>query len=338
MFTLGQYYAILNSSNKVNIKTRGYRGMAKVFSLINHKGGVAKSVSTSNIGVELANTYGLKVLMVDLDPQANLTIISGVEPESLDMTISDVLVSYSKKDRVKIEEVIIQLSDNLYLAPSIIDLAATDTILQSVMSREYVLKKALSSVMDLFDVVLIDCPPSLGLLPLNALSSSDFVIIPCATEYLAYRGLKLILDTISGVKENLNENLELYGMLATRHKRTTHSKEILDLLQENYNVLGVIPEQIKVSDAMYSDDGTIVSYDSNSKPAIAYKLVAHDMVKNLDLLYNDIGLISIEKELCKVLLKHFNQNDKLEEDVKKAYSDVVIEHYENLKELFKETL
>lgn len=290
---------LLQVNKETSIKGGVLRGMCKVFSLINQKGGVAKSISTLNLGVELSNTYGLKVLIVDLDPQSNLTIISGVEPENLEMTIADVLISYSQKERIKIEEVILQLNDNLYLAPSIIDLSAADTFLQNIMSREYVLQKALSSVKDLFDVVLIDCQPSLSLLPLNALACSDYVIIPCSTEYLAYRGLGLIDDTIERVKENLNEKLELYGVIATKHEsRTLHNKEILELLEEHYNVLGIVPKSTKVSDAIYSEGGAIVTNAPKSKPAMAYKLIALDIAKSL---FKNVFTDEVMGDVCDLL-------------------------------------
>lgn len=250
-----------------------------IFSVINQKGGVAKTASTYNIGYELAKN-GLKVLIVDLDPQANLTVIAGIEPETLEKTMADVLISYSRKDRMPIEEVILQLNDNLYLAPAIIDLSAADTILQNVMSREYILKKALSQVTDLFDIVLIDCQPSLSLLPLNALACCDEVIIPCSTEYLAYRGLELIEDTLDRVRENLNEKIKLHGVIATKYEENTlHAKEILELLQSKYNVLGIVPKSIKVSDAMYSKSGSVTDYAPDSKPAKAYKEIAENIAK-----------------------------------------------------------
>lgn len=253
----------------------------RIIAFANHKGGVSKSTSSYNLAWELAKK-GLQVLMVDLDPQANLTAIAGIEPETLEKTIADVLISYSQKQRMKIEEVILQISDNLYLAPAIIDLSAADTLLQNVMSREYVLKKALSSVVDTFDCIILDCQPSLSLLPLNALACCTDVIVPCSTEYLAYRGLSLIEDTMSRVKENLNEDINFYGIIATKHESTLHSKEILDLLQANYNVIGVVPKSIKVSDAMYSPTGSVTEFAPSSKPAIAYKQIANKI-------YNDFG-------------------------------------------------
>lgn len=254
--------------------------MARTFCMINQKGGVSKTSSTYNICYELAKK-GLKVLAIDGDPQANLTAMASIEPETLDCTIANVLMSYSGKEKIKIEECILELNENFYIAPSIIDLSAADNILMGTMSREYVLKKALAPVQDMFDVIFIDCQPSLSLLPLNALACSTDVIIPCCTEYLAYRGLELLEDTIERVRENLNENLNVYGVIATKHENTLHNREILEKLQERYRVLGIVPKSVKVSDAMYSETGSVIEFAPNSKPAIAYKQITQGIYEDL---------------------------------------------------------
>ena len=256
-------------------------GKTRIFSTLLQKGGSGKSTSTYNLGYELASR-GLKVLIVDFDPQANLTEIAGISPESLKTTIADVLLSYAGTDKKKIEECILQLTDNLYLAPSIIDLSAADSILMSAMSREYILKKVLSTVKNSFDCIFIDCQPSLSLLQLNALACSDHVIVPCCAEYLHYRGLRLLESTIGMVKENLNEALNIYGLIVTRYERTNHNKEILEKLEgDGHHILGVVPKAIAVSDAIYDSSGAIVSSDPDSPAAIAYKQIA-------DIIYNDI--------------------------------------------------
>lgn len=256
-------------------------GKPVIFSVINQKGGVNKTTISYNLGYLLAQK-GLKVLMVDLDPQANLTILCGIEPSTLERSIADVLISYTKKERVSMDECILQISENLFVAGSIIDLSAADTLLQGTMSREYVLKKALNQVSDMFDIIIIDCQPSLSLLPLNALACSTHVIVPCSTQYLAYRGLGLIEDTLERVKENLNENLAMYGVIATMVENTLHSKEILEFLEKEYNVIGTIPKSVKVSDAAYSQSGAITEFAPNSKPARAYEAIA-------DKVYKDFG-------------------------------------------------
>jgi len=247
--------------------------MCSIFTIINQKGGVAKTTSTLAISSELAKK-GLRVLMVDLDPQANLTTIAGLEPKDLEKTIATIFIAFCQKKRLSLDTVILQLKENLFLAPSVIDLSAADTYLQNTMSREFVLKRILAPVLPAFDAILIDCQPSLSLLPLNALACSTDVIIPCSTEYLSYRGLELIKETVAEVQESLNENLKIDGVIATKHESsTTHNREILDLLEKNYHVLGVIPKSVKVSDAMY-DASSITDVSPTSKPAIAYKEVA----------------------------------------------------------------
>ena len=253
----------------------------KIFATLLQKGGSGKSTSTYNLGYELASR-GLKVLIIDFDPQANLTEIAGISPESLDSTIADVLLSYAGANRKKMEECILQLNDNLYLAPSIIDLSAADSILMSAMSREYILKKALSPIKDNFDCIFIDCQPSLSLLPLNALACSDHVIVPCCAEYLHYRGLRLLENTVGMVKENLNEDLSLYGLVITRFEKTNHNKEILEKLKsDGYNILGIVPKAIAVSDAIYDASGAIVASDPGSPAARAYKEVADVIYKDM---------------------------------------------------------
>ena len=255
------------------------KDMTRIFSTLLQKGGSSKSTSTYNLGHELAER-GLKVLLIDLDPQANLTELAGLSPESLDCTIADILLSYAGTERKPIEDCILQLGDNLYIAPSIIDLSAADSLLMSAISREYILKKALAPIKNVFDIIFIDCSPSLGLLPLNALACSTDIIIPCCAEYLHYRGLRLLERTIEMVRDNLNENLNVYGIIVSRYERTKHNKEILDKLNEDYRVLGVVPKSIAVSDAVYGT-GPVVASAPDNQAAIAYKSIA-------DIIYQDI--------------------------------------------------
>lgn len=161
----------------------------KVYSLINQKGGVAKTTSTYNISRKLAEK-GNRVLMVDMDPQASLTISTGIEPEELDKTIADVMISFNGRKKENISNTIIQIEENLHLVPSIIDLTAADNLLHNEMSRESILKRALRSVRDYYDYCLIDCPPALNQLSINALVAANYCIIPVACEYLAFRGLE----------------------------------------------------------------------------------------------------------------------------------------------------
>ena len=252
---------------------------SSIWAFLNMKGGVSKSTSTLNIGIELATAYGLKVLLVDNDAQASLSIMLGIEPENLERTIADVLVSYNNpKERTTMEDVMLKLSDNLFLIPSTIDLAAADLALQSVLlGRERVLEKSLSPLLAAhgFDVVLIDNQPSLSLLPLNALCCASHLIVPSSTEYMSYRGLNLIEDTVERVRENLNPSLEMFGIIASRHKpRNLHNREVLELLQKKWEVIGIVEESTKVPDSIYHESHSVIYSAPNSKPAAAYQQIA----------------------------------------------------------------
>lgn len=248
-----------------------------IWSFLNMKGGVSKSTSTLNVGIELATAYNLKVLLVDNDPQASLSIMLGIEPENLEKTIADVLISYNHKDHTTMEDVMLQISSNLFLIPSTIDLAAADMVLQSViLGRERVLGKTLQPLIEKydFDVVLIDNQPSLSLLPLNALCCSNYIIVPSSSEYMSYRGLNLIDDTLVRVRENLNPGLKMFGIIASRHKpRNLHNREVLELLKSKWEVIGVVDESTKVPDSIYHESRSVIYSDPKSKPAVAYKKI-----------------------------------------------------------------
>lgn len=250
----------------------------KTYCIINQKGGVAKTTSTYNISRKLSEK-GFRVLMVDMDPQASLTISTGIEPEDLEKTIADVMISFNGRKKENIANTIIQIEENLHLVPSIIDLTAADNLLHNEMSRESILKRSLKTVRDYYDYCLIDCPPALNQLSINALVASDYCIIPVACEYLAFRGLEMLNDTISQVQENLNPELKVLGVVATFHNRTIHARENLNRLREGYNVLGVIGTTVRARDAVYSGK-PIVSYDPKSKVAQEYSQITERIVVN----------------------------------------------------------
>ena len=217
--------------------------------------------------------------MVDMDPQASLTISTGIEPEELEKTIADVMISFNGRKKENISNTIIQIEENLHLVPSIIDLTAADNLLHNEMSRESILKRALKSVREYYDYCLIDCPPALNQLSINALVAADFCIIPVACEYLAFRGLEMLNDTISQVQESLNPDLKVLGVLATFHNRTIHARENLEKLKEGYNVIGVIGTTVKARDSVYSGK-PIVVYDPKSKVAQEYSEITERIVVN----------------------------------------------------------
>ena len=197
--------------------------MGRVIAFANQKGGVAKTTTTLNLGVAFAE-QGLKVLLIDLDPQGNLTMSQGLNPDSIERSMFDVLVH-----RLPIEEVIHHAEVDL--AVSSIDLAGAELALSSMIGRERALEKALAPVKDNYDYVLIDTPPSLGLLTINALVASNGVIVPVQCEYLSLRGLVQLENTLSMIRENLNPNVEIEGILPTMYdSRTLHSREAVEIL------------------------------------------------------------------------------------------------------------
>ena len=243
-----------------------------IISMVNQKGGVAKTTSTLNIGALLAE-QGKKVLMIDLDPQSSLTISLGIEEEQFEYSMYDVMC-----EGIEIDKVILQVKENLFIAPAIIDLSVAELQLVNEMARESLLKKRIAKIKDDYDYIVIDCPPSLGLLVVNALNVTDKVIIPCTTSYLSYRGLKLLLNTVEKVKNNLNFELEVMGVIATMYdKRTTHAREVLELLEEKHKVLGKIGTSIQAQDCIL-EGKALVDYNSKHPIVQAYREVVEVII------------------------------------------------------------
>ena len=247
--------------------------MGRVISFANQKGGVAKTTTTLNLGVALAERE-LKVLLVDLDPQGNLTMSQGLNPDTIERSMFDVLVH-----RLPIEEVIHHAEVDL--AVSSIDLAGAELALSSMIGRERALEKALAPVKENYDYVLIDTPPSLGLLTINALVASNGVIVPVQCEYLSLRGLVQLENTLSMIRENLNPDVGIVGILPTMYdKRTLHSREAVEILQENFGDL-VFDTKIKKT-VRYAEapvKGTsVLKYDPSGSAAQAYRDLAKEVL------------------------------------------------------------
>lgn len=245
----------------------------KVIAIANQKGGVAKTTTTHNIGVALAAAEK-KVLLIDLDSQASLTISVGLEPLEVQRTIVDVL----KKDGEPIGECIQQLNERLHIVTSIIDLAPMEMEMLSRASREKILDRSLRPVRELYDFILIDCPPQLSILTINALSCADGVIIPVKTDYLAYRGLTQLQDSIQEIQELINPELKVLGVIATLHDtRVSDDREILELLMKEYNLLGVIKRLAVAKKGLY-DGLAAVEQAPDSQIALEYTAIAKMMI------------------------------------------------------------
>jgi chromosome partitioning protein len=257
------------------IRTETAKGapMGRVISFANQKGGVAKTTTTLNLGVALAE-QDLKVLLVDLDPQGNLTMSQGLNPDTIERSMFDVLVH-----RLPIQEVIHHAEVDL--AVSSIDLAGAELALSSMIGRERALEKAIVPVKDGYDYVLVDTPPSLGLLTINALVASNGVIVPVQCEYLSLRGLVQLENTLSMIRENLNPDVGIEGILPTMYdSRTLHSREAVEILQENFGDLVFdtkIRKTVRYAEAPVKGT-SVLKYDPSGSAAEAYRELAKEVL------------------------------------------------------------
>jgi chromosome partitioning protein len=247
--------------------------LGRVIAFANQKGGVAKTTTALNLGVAFAE-QGVKVLLVDLDPQGNLTMSQGLNPDAIERSMFDVLVH-----RVPITDVIHHTEVDL--AVSSIDLAGAELALSSMIGRERALEKALAPVKDNYNYVLVDTPPSLGLLTINALVASNGVIVPVQCEYLSLRGLVQLENTLSMIRENLNPDVAIQGILPTMYdKRTLHSREAVEILQENFGDLVFdtkIRKTIRYAEAPVKGT-SVLKYDPTGNAAEAYRKLAKEVL------------------------------------------------------------
>jgi chromosome partitioning protein len=247
--------------------------MGRVISFANQKGGVAKTTTTLNLGVALAE-QGLKVLLCDLDPQGNLTMSQGLNPDTIERSMFDVLVH-----RLPIQEVVHHAEVDV--AVSSIDLAGAELALSSMIGRERALEKAIAPVRESYDYVLIDTPPSLGLLTINALVASNGVIVPVQCEYLSLRGLVQLENTLSMIRENLNPDVGIVGILPTMFdSRTLHSREAVEILQENFGDLVFvtkIKKTVRYAEAPVKGS-SVLKYDPSGSAAQAYRDLAKEVL------------------------------------------------------------
>jgi chromosome partitioning protein len=247
--------------------------LAKVLAFTNQKGGVAKTTTTLNLGVAFKE-LGHRVLAVDMDPQGNLTISLGLDPDSIRPSMYDVLVN-----GVNIEKAMYQRE--LDLAAASIDLAAAEIALSSMIGRERALSKALLQVKEEYDFILVDTPPSLGLLTVNALTAADAVIVPVQCEYLSLRGLAQLERTLELVRENLNPAVHIAGILPTLYdSRTVHGREAVEVLRSSFGDLVFstpIRKTIRLAEAPVRGE-SVLKYASSSDAANAYRQLAKEVL------------------------------------------------------------
>ncbi len=252
-------------------------GPARIISMVNQKGGVGKTTSTVSLGAALAD-YGRKVLLVDFDPQGALSIALGLNPNEMELTVYNLLTSPD----CHVGDVIVATDvPGLDLLPANIDLSAAEIQLVTEVGREYALQRALAPVVPEYDVILIDCQPSLGLLTVNALTASTDVIIPMETEYFALRGVALLKDTLDKVISRLNPNLRILGVLPTMYDpRTLHSREVMETVTAAFGDLVFttsIQRTVKFPDAAVAGE-PITTFASGSSGAEAYRRLAREVL------------------------------------------------------------
>lgn len=251
---------------------------AVVVSVANQKGGVAKTTSTASLGAAFAEA-GKRVLLVDLDAQASLTFSLGVDPDLVETSINEALLG-----QCALAGTIIGCDEGIDLVPSTIDLAGAEAQLLPRPGREYALQSALDEVLGDYDVILVDCSPSLGVLTLNALTASQGLIIPMSCEMLSHRGVGQLLDTVADVRRLLNKKLTVWGILPTMYDgRSSHAREVLADLGGRYGVPVLdppIPRTVRFAEAP-AIGRSILSTSRRSKGAIAYREVATGLLPRL---------------------------------------------------------
>jgi chromosome partitioning protein len=250
-------------------------GKAKVIAFANQKGGVAKTTTTLNLAAAFAE-QGHRVLCIDMDPQGNLTMSQGIDPDTLEVSMFDVLVH-----DLSIREVIRRREIDIACAS--IDLAGAEIAMSTKIGRERSLEKALRAVSEDYDWMFVDTPPSLGLLTVNALTAADQVIVPVQCEYLSMRGLLQLQNTLSMIRENLNPDVQIAGILPTMvDTRTLHAKEALEILEENFGdrVFGArIRKTIRFAEAPVKGM-SVLKYDPTGTAADAYRQLAKEVLSN----------------------------------------------------------
>lgn len=251
--------------------------MGRIIAIANQKGGVGKTTTAINLSACLAEK-GKKVLSIDMDPQGNMTSGLGVDKDSVEKTVYDLIIG-----EAQIEEIICKnVLENLDVLPTNIDLSAAEIELIGIDNKEYIIKNEVDKVKDNYDFVIIDCPPSLSMLTINAMTTADTVLVPIQCEYYALEGLSQLIHTIELVKERLNSNLEIEGVVFTMYDaRTNLSLQVVENVKDNLNqniYKTIIPRNIRLAEAP-SYGMPINQYDPKSSGAESYRLLADEVIE-----------------------------------------------------------
>ncbi len=258
--------------------------MTQIVAMANQKGGVAKTTTTMSLGAGLVE-LGYRVLLIDLDQQGSLTISAGIDPDSLEMTIYNVLSSHADikvRHSLELSSVILELEEGMFLVPANSELAALDLELDRALQREHILQHALEPIQDQFDYILIDCPPNLSLIVVNAFTAATRILIPLQADYLATKGVRKLMELIEAVQARLNPQLEILGILITMaDTRTLHAREIIQAARQKYgesiNVFEfVIKYSVRLKEAPISG-WSILQYDRNGEIAGAHRKLAKEV-------------------------------------------------------------
>jgi len=254
------------------------RRPARVIAMANQKGGVGKTTTTINLGAAMAE-LGERVLLIDMDPQGSLGVGLGIEPHSREATVYNLLM----QDGTTLDDALVETgTPGLHLLPANIDLAAAELLLVQEVAREQALERVVDRLRYRYDHILIDCPPSLGLLTINGLTAADAVVVPLECEYFALRGMSLLMQTLERVRDRLNPQLKLEGIIATMFDpRTLHTREVLERVRDAFGdavFTTTINKTIRFAEAPVVGE-TILSYAGRSRGATAYRELAKEVLQ-----------------------------------------------------------
>lgn len=251
--------------------------MGRIIAIANQKGGVGKTTTSTNLSACLAEA-GKKVLLIDIDPQGNATSGVGIDKNNLENTVYDIIIEECTLEECLIENAL----ENLDVLPSNVNLSGAEIDLIGIDDREYILKKNIDKIKDNYDFIIIDCPPSLNMLTVNAMTTADTVLVPIQCEYYALEGLSQLIHTINLVKERLNPNLEMEGVVFTMYDaRTNLSLEVVENVKNNLKqsiYKTIIPRNVRLAEAP-SHGLPINLYDTKSVGAESYRLLAEEVIE-----------------------------------------------------------